>query len=804
VSLIFRDHAPLFNAAGLSVIPVNGKIPNIKEWSRFCDRMPTQGEHTDFLRDFPWSNIGLCTGPASGVIALDVDTDEDAYIEAVKSVLPDSPWVRIGRQGFACAFRFNGETQAKLYLKDNVERGNKPILELLAGGRQLVVPPSIHPVTRRVYSENVPLHEVMDKLGYLPKDFMDRLMAAFEQRGIPVSFTPSGREGDKYSARIKLADKVPAGGRDIAMTKLAGELAIDIRKGEITLIGALAVADLWHRNSIEMKAGDGVDPVKTMSNIIRFLLQDVKAGATLPEGWDEGVDEETRIAYGLDKIEKGSIRRDIGKVKQEFEEASQGSLNADEVVAAIDQLLEDLARSDKAGSLEEVTLIKRAAALSNKLYTAGELKKLLKDRRAEIEAGEAGEAGEDHHYGVAEAILGVVDAVQKAPYANGALWEWDGVQWQRWGSERLSIEVGARFGSKLKTTRKAGDLGQVAKLALSMAQRQCEAYERPKLPSVPGVCFANGILTEDGDLIPHAPEYGFTYVLPMNYEREASCDGWLALLKDYWGEDEDYLDKIKALREAFAIALFGLGPKFERSVCLTGSGKNGKSTILKVLEGLFPPHLRAAVSVNDFGERFALVALDGRLINIGQEIREGSVINDKVLKEVVSGNPVEVEQKGQPRYVAALKAMHFFGTNNVPRVAETSAGLQRRFLMLEFRRQFEEHEIVRDIDKQILVAEKEGIVAWAVGALPKDEITLPESHKRLMRQFVHRNNSVLAWLDSRRVKKEGAIDEEAAYVAYKSYCIFASTQPVRLERFCREMEAMFRRDDGKYLGLSVP
>src|SRR5690606_38454462 len=73
-----------------------------------------------------------------------------------------------------------------------------------------------------------------------------------------------------------------------------------------------------------------------------------------------------------------------------------------------------------------------------------------------------------------------------------------------------------------------------------------------------GINFANGFLTSDLALHPHNPEHGCTYVLPYLYDanRAEEATRFLAFLFQSWGEDEDYEDKVKALRQAIAATMF--------------------------------------------------------------------------------------------------------------------------------------------------------------------------------------------------------------------------------------------------------
>ena len=115
------------------------KSPAIKEWSRFCSEMVTEEEATKWATAFTQSNIAVCTGSASKIIALDVDTVDQKILDLILPILPDSPVEKIGAKGFTRFFKFSGEhTQA-------IRFNGEVILEILADGKKTTLPPSRHP-----------------------------------------------------------------------------------------------------------------------------------------------------------------------------------------------------------------------------------------------------------------------------------------------------------------------------------------------------------------------------------------------------------------------------------------------------------------------------------------------------------------------------------------------------------------------------------------------------------------------------------------------------------------------------------
>jgi len=169
-SLIFANNAPAYYAAGLFVIPLvpGQKNPLEKDWTRYgiygVDP-PTQARWID---KYPNANIGLPLGKASGLCALDVDgLDVATADKALAALGMATPWRRVGAKGFVALFRWHeGLKSFQIKAPDG-----SVLIELLGPGRQVVLPPSIHPDTRKSYSANCDLLDVLAHLPGVSRDF---------------------------------------------------------------------------------------------------------------------------------------------------------------------------------------------------------------------------------------------------------------------------------------------------------------------------------------------------------------------------------------------------------------------------------------------------------------------------------------------------------------------------------------------------------------------------------------------------------------------------------------------------------
>lgn len=195
---VFGDWAVRYFEAGLSVIPVDGKRAFTSGWNEWCDKLPSEDLVTEWVSKYPNHNIGLCTGAASGIVALDIDTDDKGILEIIASIAPPSPCSKRGAKGITYFYKFTDEIKTSCKVKGN------NLFDILAGGSQTVIPPSWHPTANVAYSWiGKSLLDLDDELPILGKDTVNKLMRALAGFDVPESEVKS--EGRNTSLKAYVA-----------------------------------------------------------------------------------------------------------------------------------------------------------------------------------------------------------------------------------------------------------------------------------------------------------------------------------------------------------------------------------------------------------------------------------------------------------------------------------------------------------------------------------------------------------------------------------------------------------------------
>lgn len=769
---MFQTHAPAHWKAGLPVIPLEGKKPIPTAWSAYKDTMPELNMQNFWLSRHPDANMGLPLGPQSGVIGIDLDTDDPRALMVLEQVLPQSPWKRVGKKGFMLAYRFSGQRTARIKTSDG-----KMLVEILSAGTQFVLPPSIHPETKQPYTANCSLIDALGALPELPVDIEMVLRKAFIEAGFELSTHGS----------TKISEWVAAGARDSSMISHAGILSRAITRGERSLQSALDEISHWAKTYVEQVAGDPIDPQKGRDKVLEFLVKDVAAGKVLPRDWDEDLPEALKLemhrSFGGSEADVVEWDQDQLKsyIQGEFEKHAEGSAGRQTAVTAT------LKRMSKATTLAVTSkdaVLRYIAKLDRSSFSTGAMRKMLADM-------EKGPVEGNNHTEIAEHLLESLKRTGEVRHHGEKFWQWSGACWVKMEDAEIMRILMKEYGN-LPACRRFNDVGQVMRAAATLAKKCLEDV------SVNGINFANGFLTSDLRLLPHDSKYGCTYVLPYRYMQNAECQRFQQFLMDCWGHNEDFEEKKQALREAIAVTLFGMGPKFQRVICLIGVANSGKSTLKDIVMGLVPAEACSFVPPHDWNERWNPSMMFAKLVNFCGELSETQKIAGEKFKSVVCGEQIVGEYKGLPLFSFKPACTHWFATNHAPKTNDYSDGFTRRWLFLTFDRPVDGSQRVIGLAEDILSDEREGILAWAApaisDALARNGYTLPKSHDVEAHLLAGAANNVWAFLCSNMVVRGSNVSAPGSelFPQYMAFCTDNWLKPVDGIQFRARMRDLAR------------
>lgn len=771
---MFSENAPKYWAKNVPVIPLRPrqKIPAVMHWSVFGSSMPSDDEQERWLEAFPDGNIGLPLGPQSGVVAIDLDSEDPRVLEVLLRLMPKQLWKRVGKKGAVFAFKYNGEPARKIHGEEGM------LFEILSKGNQVVLPPSIHPDTQMPYTANCELLDVIDQLPTLPMDFETNAREMLIAAGVKLA--PRGS--------TKITDWVPAGGRDSTMVSVAGLHAQAVLRGERTLQEALAQMETWVQTFTERVAGDLLDPEKARQKLMEFVRRDIiERKKILPPNWSVGLSPEDKAEcqrYFGDDIEETTLDELLTFLAARFTEIPVDAVS--DRRAVVEEALLRISKSPSMGSLDVESALTMIRSSSGGMVAITALRKRLKELQTTGIKGE-------HHTEIAEALLKELEDEREGDvrYQNDTFYRWAGSHWDVLDEAHILSVLAREFGGLPAAKRNSDHKG-----ILAVMSRLCSKALRTD--HIAGINLANGFLTTDLQLLDHDPRFGATSVMPYRYvpdERFPSM--FMSLLDQAWGGDEDYLEKVQALREAMAVTMFGLATQFSRSICLYGMPHSGKSVIMEIMRGMVPSNACSNISPHDWGDKFLATELCGSLINFCGEISETQTIEGDRFKMIVEGAEMNGQHKGRDIFKFRPQCAHWFASNHLPRTRDTSGGFIRRWLFLVFNRSCPEDQKRIGYHMEILAEEREAIAAWVIPAitdiLRQQEYTQPVSHRQQLAEIANLNNTARHYLKTGGVLFDPAlrVKEEDLYRSYLTFVrMVAHAQPMAMSRFRTVLRAL--------------
>ena len=239
------------------------------------------------------------------------------------------------------------------------------------------------------------------------------------------------------------------------------------------------------------------------------------------------------------------------------------------------------------------------------------------------------------------------------------------------------------------------------------------------------------------ELRPHNRASYRTTQVTVPYDPAAQAPRFIQFLGEVFEGEADRTERCELVCELLGYTLLSTC-RFEKFVVLFGSGANGKSVLLQVVERLVGVENVAAVQPSQFENRFQRAHLHGKLANVVTEIAEGAEIADAQLKSIVSGELTTAEHKHKPPFDFRPFSTCCFGTNHLPHTRDFSDALFRRAFLLTFPRTFTTEQQDPQL-KDKLLAELPGILNLALkgiaGVLQSGRFTEPPSCERIKREW---------------------------------------------------------------------
>lgn len=644
-------------------------------------------------------NIGLRTGPASGVFVLDVDgaapksgglrgPEALAALEARFLPLPATRRVETSAGGFHLYFAWPSGRELRNRARITLD-GQRSGLDCRADGGYVVLPPSVHP-SGTVYAWG-PERTIAEAPPWL----LDLIDPPRVQRE-PAPPTRLAAGSDRWGARaLEIAcDRIRGAGEGMrheviyreaaAIGEIVGGGALTRGEAEAALIDAgtatgkgerevrRAVADALTRGEANPRRPPERPVVRPPSEPPPFDPEELDAltRAEPPQSVDDVLDAPAPVRpepYRMTDVGNAERLTDRfgGMVRWCVDMPGDGVLVYDgqrwepDRVRAADKLAKAVARD----------LVSEA-------------------RDAQIAADQAA----DRAGGLGKEDPGKAAADQEA--------------------KRLAAVAG-----RAHRWAESSEMGQRLREMMTMARSEV-AVRHDQLDADPWVLNTWGGVVDlrTGDIAPHDPHRlitkitGATARLPPE-----AAPTWLAFLRRIMCDDDEM---VAFLQRVLGYCLTA-STREQCLFVLHGSGANGKSTFLDTVRavlGDYAMHTRAETFVIKEGGSAIpndVAALRGARVVTASEIKQGAKLDESLIKEMTGDAAMTARFMRGEFFTFAPTWKVLWALNHRPIIRGTDHGIWRRVYLIPFEAKIEEHEKDRNLGKK-LEAERDGILAWMI------------------------------------------------------------------------------------------
>jgi putative DNA primase/helicase len=259
----------------------------------------------------------------------------------------------------------------------------------------------------------------------------------------------------------------------------------------------------------------------------------------------------------------------------------------------------------------------------------------------------------------------------------------------------------------------------------------------------------------------------------------------------------------------FASTLW-LNSRLEKAFMLIGSGRNGKSITLMALQDILGYQNISNVSIHNLiNNRFSTAKLEGKLLNIYPDIKAREIEESGVLKPIISGERITVENKMEKPHEFTNHAKLIFSANQLPSLNTSSDGDFRRWFVIEFNQKFEgDNQDTKLFEKLTTPEEKSGILNLMIERLETIRDNGRYSHEQSVEEvreiWESKSNSAYRFIQSRlKLDVLGSIPVSKMVEEYEEYCIQnkLAVKPshsfgLTLKRLFPNVESVQRKNEG--------
>jgi len=238
-----------------------------------------------------------------------------------------------------------------------------------------------------------------------------------------------------------------------------------------------------------------------------------------------------------------------------------------------------------------------------------------------------------------------------------------------------------------------------------------------------------------------------------------------------------------------------------KAFMIIGNMSNGKSVFFRLLENLLGKDNRSTLDLKALGNRFSTILLKGKIVNLGDDISGKFIIETDIFKKLVTGESMNVEEKGKQGIDTSFSITLIFTANKVPGIDDPTGAILRKLIFIKFDNDFSVGSPERDekiFDKIMNENNLEALLYLSLNALgdliDRGYIEEDEKMKKSLLEYDMENNTIKAFYHETMEDEENSnwyINKptQEVYNKYTIYCGINGRKPKHKIIFSREFTA---------------
>lgn len=308
------------------------------------------------------------------------------------------------------------------------------------------------------------------------------------------------------------------------------------------------------------------------------------------------------------------------------------------------------------------------------------------------------------------------------------------------------------------------------------------------------IAFRNGIYDiRKDELQPFSPSVVITNRIPWDYNPNAYSELADKTLDKIACHDE----QVRTILEECIGSCFYRSNKLGggKAFILTGEGSNGKSTFISMVQHLLNEDNIAALDLKELDQKFQNTALFGKLANLGDDISDEFIVNASIFKKFVTGERVQVQNKGEKPFDFNNYAKFLFSANNIPRIKDKTGAVLRRLIIVPFNASFSKDDPDYDDHITYKLQEQEVMeymIVLGLAALKRvlnNGFTESAKVQEQLKEYEETNNPIIGFFEEMEFEGFQIENEQSdkVFKRYKEYCLANNFNPMSKAEFSKQV-----------------